>query len=188
MVPVLDNYQNPDPKRLRQDRAYRQKVFEYWQKRSYDDIYRYCSYFFGEAEADDLRQEVFQVVWTDLHKFKGPSTIESWIKGIARNKCRRLIRDQSRRRVLIKRGQEEIGRGLHHGAERSAENEAVDRLLTECLAKLENHDRLVLRLRYFRGDSYEDIAEAEGRSSNAVRQHVHRIIKQLRDWMHDDLD
>jgi len=185
-VPVLNNYLNPDPERLRQDEAYRRKVFEALQKQFCDYIYRYCSYRFGETEyADDLVQEVFQVVLTDLHKFKGDGTTKAWIKGIARNKCKNLIRNRSRRRVLMERFQEEIGHRLHPGTERSTEDEedkTGDRL-TECLKRLKDYDRLLVKWRYFDGKSNEDIAAMTDKSSAAVRRHISRILRRLRDCL-----
>jgi RNA polymerase sigma-70 factor (ECF subfamily) len=192
-VPILNDYLNPDLKRLRHDEAYRREVFKGWEKQFYGDVYRYCYKFFGKTEADDvvqvkdIVQVVFQVVWSDLHKFKGDSTVKTWIIGIARHKCMNLLRDRRHRRALLKKFEAEIGRGLHHGTERLAENEAVDRL-TECLAKLKDYDRLILNLRFCEEKSYQDIAKVAGKKIATVRQHVHRILEQLRDWMHDDLD
>jgi RNA polymerase sigma-70 factor (ECF subfamily) len=74
---------------------------------------------------------------------------------------------------------------LHPGTERLTEDEedkTGDRL-TECLKKLKDYDRLLVKLRYFDGKSNEDIAEMTDKSSAAVRRRISRILKRLRDCL-----
>jgi RNA polymerase sigma-70 factor (ECF subfamily) len=183
---ILNNYREwvIDRERLRQDMAYRREVVGELVAQFHGDIYRYCYLFFGETEARDIVQEVFQVVWTDLHKFKKDSKIKSWITGIAKNKCRRLLRDRSRRRALIEQFRDEIGRRLHHNTD---ESEAIDRL-SKCLAELDTSDRFLLHGHFVEGKPYKDIAEVAGKSATTIQRHIVQIIKKLRKCMHADVD
>jgi len=63
-------------------------------------IERYLARLVGEAEADDLTQEVFVKVHRSLAGFRGESSLSTWIYRIAANTAKDRLRAPSFRRAL----------------------------------------------------------------------------------------
>ncbi|KFE68426.1 hypothetical protein DB31_7663 [Hyalangium minutum] len=55
------------------------------------------------------------------------------------------------------------------------------RALTKAMCSLSEDDKKVLRLRYYEGEEYADIAQQLGMSQDSARQRVSRAVKRLRD-------
>ena len=64
----------------------------------HEKIDRYLTRLVGESEAEDLGQEVFVKVGNNLSKFKGQSSLSTWIYKIATNAARDKFRSASYQR------------------------------------------------------------------------------------------
>ena len=102
----------------------------------------------GVAESEDIYQETFVKGMEKIDTLRDGKQFAGWISQIARNLCRDHLRNQHRRRALLRelpaRG------GTDHG-------ENID--LHLALSKLPEKYRLPLMLFYFDGRSSEKLAE-----------------------------
>jgi len=143
-----------------------------------DKIYSLCYYMTEDPEAArDLTQETFLRAWKGLKKFRGESSVYTWLYKIALNRCRTYLKKRSKeRKVYI----EELREA---GWEPSVDPphdppEAVS--VRAALRELPPDYREVLLLYYWEEMSYEEIAEALGVPMGTVKSRLHRAKEALR--------
>src|SRR6516225_12094178 len=130
---------------------------------------------------DDLVQEVFLAAWENLDKFRGDSSLRSWLLGIARHK----VEDHYRKRLRELQFRDE--------GEDSSEEPASSLDLEETLAKRQAGQRtreilkmlpetyaLILLWRYWEKRSLRDIAVQIGRTEKSVERLLARARQQFK--------
>ena len=136
-------------------------------------IYTVC-YFFSDnpTEVDDLFQEVLINLWKGYPKFRGDSSVKTWIWRVSLNTCctvqrgkRRLIPTNPILESDILPESEEPGRQLKQ--------------LYERINKLELFDRAIILL-WLESMSYDEIAAIVGLTASAVTVRLFRIKEQLK--------
>jgi RNA polymerase sigma-70 factor, ECF subfamily len=123
--------------------------------------------------AEDLVQEVAQVVAEKFVEYDRERSFTSWALGIARNRLLKYYRTKSRDRlVLSEAALTQLGTALER-----VEHEAEDRriALRTCLERIEGRRRRVLEMRYGENAKVTDIAQQLGMSSDGVSVMLHRI-------------
>ena len=123
--------------------------------------------------AEDLVQEVAQVVAEKFEEFDRERSFISWALGIARNRLLKYYRTRARDRLVL--SEAALAR-LAEGLER-VEHEAEDRreALKVCLQLIEGRRREVLNLRYNENSSVIDIAARCAMSPSGVSVMLHRV-------------
>jgi RNA polymerase sigma-70 factor (ECF subfamily) len=138
-------------------------------------------------EALDLSQEVFLRVFRTIHRFRGQSSLRTWIYRIAVNQARNRHRFWRRRHRA-----DQVSLDQHiaaHGEFRSDGKATPDRLLAqkELAARLEHalehlpfDQRTAIILREIDGLSYEEIAFSLGIAIGTVKSRLTRARQALR--------
>jgi RNA polymerase sigma-70 factor (ECF subfamily) len=103
-------------------------------------------------EAEDLTQETFVRAYQYLDRLADPARFAAWLFQIARSLCR----DRRRRRAIEKRA---IERRLEMLSSYANDEDSGASELASALDELPAREARVLRLRYFEGYTYEEIAE-----------------------------
>lgn len=138
-------------------------------------LYLAYSYLHDRYLAEDVAQEVFIRVYTNLDKFQGRSSIYTWIYHITVNLCRDHLRAQSRRRL-------EPGRLLDVAAP-DVESIALANLqyreLWQAILGLPVAYREVIWLHYYDQLSLKDIASILDISLATVKIRLYRARRQL---------
>jgi RNA polymerase sigma-70 factor (ECF subfamily) len=117
------------------------------------------------AEAEELTQEVFVQVWRSLKRFRGESSLGTWLHRVAVNVIWSAIRRSNRRALWITSDPDADGiteapdTHVHLGME-----------LERALATLPRGARLILLLHDVEGYRYTEIAERLG----TVKSQLHR--------------
>jgi RNA polymerase sigma-70 factor (ECF subfamily) len=127
--------------------------------------------------AEDLVQEVAQVVAEKFDEYDRERSFTSWTLGIARNRLLKYYRSRSRDRlVLSEAALAQLGSALER-----VEHEAEDRrnALRMCLERVEGRRRRVLEMRYGENVKVNEIAQQLGMSSDGVSVMLHRIRSML---------
>ncbi|MGD9635546.1 MAG: sigma-70 family RNA polymerase sigma factor [Pirellulales bacterium] len=127
--------------------------------------------------AEDLVQEVAQVVAEKFDEYDRGRSFTSWALGIARNRLLKYYRARSRDRlVLSEAALTQLGTALER-----VEFEAEDRriALRTCLERIEGRRRRVLEMRYGENVKVGEIARKLGMSSDGVSVMLHRIRSAL---------
>jgi RNA polymerase sigma-70 factor, ECF subfamily len=138
----------------------------YWPK-----IFRLCMGFVNDhAQAQDMAQETFIIVWQQLPKFRNEASIGTWIFRIASNTCLRQIEKQNR---LPKTGiPENLPEEKHVNLEPRFE------YLYKCIAALPETDRIIISLE-LENINQAEIAAIVGLSEVNIRVKIHRIKEKL---------
>jgi len=138
-------------------------------------------------EALDLSQEVFLRVFRTIHRFRGHSSLRTWIYRIAVNQTRNRHRFWRRRHR-----NDQVPLDVHvaaHGEFMSRIGEEPDRLLEQkelgerlqrALDRLPFDQRTVIVLREIDGLSYDDIAFSLGVAIGTVKSRLTRARQALR--------
>jgi len=179
-----------DPNKL-SDETYRMLVFTTLVQAYQDRIYRYCVNRLGEAQGEEIAQDVFLTAWENLTKFRQESTISTWLTGIAKNKCIQAFRNRGRRQTIATMFVEDIRHQSHAEGAVSPEYTVIDEAQREALvqgmAKMREDERLLLNLRYHKGLPVAEVAELLGKSEAAVRKRLLRALERLRKIMNADV-
>ena len=141
-------------------------------------------HFANPAEADDVAQEVFVQVYRGLSRFRGDSSLRTWILGIASNQIRVHIRNESRRR---QRSEAVVPPELLESVATTMDldpfqtNDAAEELdtLRDCMTRLNERQRWFVDSFYFQKHSAEVIAGECSLTPGAVRMLLMRIRRQL---------
>jgi RNA polymerase sigma-70 factor, ECF subfamily len=130
---------------------------------------------------DDLVQEIFLAAWENLSKFRGESSLQNWILGIARHKVENHYRNCLREVQLP--GDEEDFDLLpadSDALEESFDREETESRVRETLAKLPEPYSVVLLWRYWEKRSLRDIAVETGKTEKAIERLLARARNQFR--------
>jgi RNA polymerase sigma-70 factor (ECF subfamily) len=121
------------------------------------------------ADADDIAQETFLAAWEGVSRYRGGSSVRSWLCAIAWRKAKTAQRSWFRSRA--RETDYEAERARASGPEASAE----DRLAVKAaLLTLPIEQRAAVALCLAEGFSHSEAAEALGAPLGTVKSHVTR--------------
>ena len=147
-------------------------------QRYLEPVYRYVrSQTPDRATAEDLTAQVFVTALSAAGSYKGEGSYRSWIFSIARNTIASWRAEKGRRLVSVETLPDRpdpapSAQSLAIASEESA-------LLWTAVARLPEAQREVVRLRYRRDMTIDEIARLTRRSSGAVRVLLHRARGRL---------
>lgn len=154
-----------------------------------DALYRLCcAYVRGEADRQDVYQEVLIHIWKSMEAFRGQSNLGTWMYRVTVNTCLGWLRREKRRSQMLERAREEhqvVTAGQEQDIARPAEDD-VQQLYAR-IERLAPVDRLLVSLYLEEMDSAE-MASVLGISEGNVRVKLHRIKKQLREMWEQEND
>ena len=139
----------------------------------------------NSTDAMDLMQEVFLGVYRNLHRFRGDARFSSWLFRIAHNKAV----DLNRRKRILSAGTaglddgpeldsypDEPGNEPHQHIQRQQQNGQ----LLSMLARLPFSQRLVLELKIYQSQTFEEIAGMQGISVNTAKTRFYTALRKLK--------
>jgi RNA polymerase sigma-70 factor (ECF subfamily) len=139
----------------------------------YDSVFRFCARRIGQESAADAAQETFLTAHRVARKFRGESSVTTWLFGIAHNECRRIARQRKLEpaRVCF----------IEEHSQASQESLLIDRqALAEALTKLSPEHRDVVLLHELDGLTYEEAAQVLNVPVGTVKSRLHHAFLQLR--------
>lgn len=136
-------------------------------------IFTVC-YFFSDnpTEVDDLFQEVLINLWKSYPRFRGESSIKTWIWRVSLNTCCSVERGKKRVLPTVPILESDI-------LPESDEPGRQIKMLYERINKLELFDRAIILL-WLESMSYDEIAAIVGLTTSAVTTRLFRIKEQLK--------
>lgn len=153
-----------------------------------DRIFNLCfGYLRNANEAEDLAQEVFIEIYNSIEKFKGNSSLQTWIYRIAVNETLQLIRKQKAQKrfgfLSSLFGQEDkldshYRENFHPGV--ALENKERSRVLFSAIDRLSENQRTAFLLSKIEGKSYQEIAEIMQTSISSIESLLHRAKSNLK--------
>lgn len=156
-------------------------------------VQRYLTRLAGEAEAEDLTQEVFLRAHRGLAAYRGEAQLSTWLYRIATNAAFDRMRRPDFRREASEVSLEDLGESLAVDSWSASEATSLDEMLSRherfhCFVGFLNGlpvlYRIVFVLAELEGLPDREIAEVLGLSLEAVKMRLHRartrLFEQLR--------
>jgi RNA polymerase sigma-70 factor (ECF subfamily) len=128
------------------------------------------------GEAEDVTQEVFMTVFSVLASYRGKSSLLVWIFGITRNTVNRRFRRVKPRMESI-----DGDSARQISADTASVERVIDarRMLDQCEAVIERDltpvQRRIFHLKHLRRQSIRSIADALGKSEDAIKANLYRM-------------
>jgi RNA polymerase sigma-70 factor (ECF subfamily) len=140
-------------------------------------VYRLACRLVSPREADDVTQEVFIAVFKGLKRFRGESSLSTWLYRVAFNTCQTYrLREARRPRLPIPETPD-----LRQAVLSAVENCDV----AEAVAKLDDRHRVVLVLHELHGLTYGEIAEVIQVPVGTVKSRLSNALHKLREMLRD---
>tara|TARA_B100001029_G_C14927661_1_gene375728 strand:+ start:53 stop:631 length:579 start_codon:yes stop_codon:yes gene_type:complete len=140
----------------------------------------------SRSDAMDLMQEVFLGVYRNLHRFRGDAKFSSWIFRIAHNKAI----DMKRRKRLMPfifqlndHGEDMFDNFPGHSsleAEEVFSEHQNNKVILAMLSELPMNQRLIVELKIFQSQTFEEIASIQEVSVNTVKTRFYSALKKLK--------
>lgn len=140
----------------------------------YEAVFRFCVRRVGMDRAPDVAQETFLTAQKVLHKFRGDSSLLTWLFGIAHNECRRDRRQLKLDPVPLEIDPSRPAAGV-------GEDALVDReVLRQAMMRLSPEHREVVMLHELDGLTYEEVAQILAVPVGTVKSRLHHAFLNLR--------
>lgn len=140
----------------------------------------------SETDAQDLVQETFVQALQSIHRFRGQSSLYTWLRAILLNLSRHYHRD--RRRLIC---DDELARAdipaPDEGPARS-DADAASLALANAMRQLSGDHREVLALRFYEDMKIHEIAAQLNLSKGTVKSRLHYAIAHIRRLLPDELN
>ncbi len=161
---------------VRRAKAGEREAFGLIVSRHQSSVYRVIRGILGDpAESEDVAQEVFLKAYANLARFRGDSSLFTWLYRIAVNEALRIRR---RRSLPTMDGLPETEAPA---AEAETDEEAPTlATLQRLLARLPDDHRVIVTLRDLEGLSYQEIAETLEIPIGTVESRLFRARRELR--------
>jgi RNA polymerase sigma-70 factor, ECF subfamily len=165
------------------------QIFE----RYHSMVYQLCCRFLGDRdEALDLCQEVLLVIYREINRFRGDSSLKTWIYRVAvnraSNRCRWWNRLRRRGTVSLDEHLAQESKGCLADSLATADRSPEEVLLQQeerewienSLQCLPLPQRIAVVMRDIEGLTYEEIAETTGASLGTVKSRIARGRDELK--------
>lgn len=172
----LSSLQEPETK----EKAFKKLVQEY-KERLYWHIRKIV---LDHEDANDVIQNTFIKIHLNIDKFKGDSSLFTWMYRIATNESINFINSKSSKIGL--QNQEWIeskAQGLKADSYFDGDEAAL--ILQKLVAKLPEKQRIVFNMKYFDGMSYQTISEILGTSEGALKASYHHAVQKIKTKLND---
>ena len=138
----------------------------------------------NRQDAEDIAQTVFIQAYKSIHKFRGDSTISTWLYRIAVNYSLNFIKSKKRRQIFQSIENTFVGNKVKEYPDRidtdSIEKEEQLKLLQSFLKELPENQKIAITLNKYEELSYQEVADIMGISLSAVTALINRGKNNLR--------
>ncbi|MFO0780790.1 MAG: RNA polymerase sigma factor [Candidatus Gracilibacteria bacterium] len=131
----------------------------------------------NQQDAEDLTSETFFQALKNLRSFSGKSTFKNWLYGIAKHLILAKYRERYNTATLELDENAYIQEPVGQTEEVAAENRQKNEALLEILSALPQNYRQVLELRFLKGYTVLETADAMGITEENAKVLQHRALK-----------
>ena len=143
---------------------------------------------FDHSQTDDLVQETFLKVWKNIHSFRGPGSIEGWLRRIATNEVLQHLRKTRTRISTVSNGMEDRD-GVAHIEPQAPDYwnaEEGEKRFLQAIEHLPEKQRLVFSMKYFGDITYAEMAEQLGGTVGSLKASYHHAVQKLKNKLSTD--
>ncbi len=128
-------------------------------------------------DAEDVLQNTFIKIFSNISTFRGDCELLSWIYKIATNEALHLLRSHTRFFQSIDTLNYSLSEQLI--TETDLPPNAPEVLLQQALLKLPTQQRIAFNMRYFDNLPYEQIAEITGKNIGTLKTNYHYAVEKI---------
>jgi RNA polymerase sigma-70 factor (ECF subfamily) len=151
--------------------------------------------YLGVDDVEDVIQEVFIKVYKNIKKFRGESSLSTWIYRITINVCKDMLGKKHRRKEILTSFGEEDDDEKNIIREPADELQPSDELMkmlsaeeiSKAIDSLSKEDRLLINLREIEGMSYDQISEIMDKPVGTVKSRLHYARERLKGILEESL-
>jgi len=174
---LLEKFRDPSTKHY----AFNLLVRQY-QQRVYWHIRRIL---LDHEDSNDVTQNVFIKVWSNLEKFREESQLFTWLYKIATNEALGFLR-QKKRRFFISFDSVEYEMADKLASDPLFSGDKIQLKLQQAVVRLPPQQRLIFNMKYFDGMKYEQISEVLGVTVGALKASYHHAVKKIAKYVTND--
>ena len=165
-----------DPKT--QNEAFR-KLLQLYQKPLYNHI---RGIVLNHDDTDDVLQNTFIKVYSNLKTFKGESKLFSWMYRIATNESITFLQQRAKKQGI---SNEEVKEKALNKLESDVyfDGDEIQLKLQKAIASLPEKQQLVFIIKYFEELKYEEMSEILGTSVGALKASYHIAVKKVEEFL-----
>lgn len=133
-------------------------------------------------DADDVLQNTFIKVFSNISNFKGESKLYSWIYRIATNESLTFIEQRARKQGI---SNEDLQQKAIQKLESDVyfEGDAIQIKLQKAIATLPEKQQLVFKMKYFEEMKYENMSEILEISVGGLKANYHHAVKKIEEYL-----
>ena len=136
-------------------------------------------------DANDVVQNSFIKVYLNLNKFKGQSSIYTWMYRIATNESLIFIQKKASKLGLTN-GSWIEAKAAGLVADSYFDGDKADLLFQKAIARLPEKQRLVFNMKYFDEMKYETLSEILNTSVGALKASYHHATQKIKKYISDE--
>lgn len=165
-----------DPKT--QNTAFK-KLLQLYQKPLYNHVRNMV---LNHDDADDVLQNTFIKIFSNLSNFKGESKLFSWIYRIATNEAITLMQQRARKQGI---SNQEVQQKAITKLESDVyfDGNEIQLKLQNAVAALPEKQQMVFKMKYFEELKYEEISDVLGTSVGALKASYFHAVKKIEGFL-----
>ena len=133
-------------------------------------------------DTDDVLQNTFVKVFSNISKFKGDSKLYSWLYRIATNEALTFLKQKAKKSGITN---EELQNKAINSLESDVyfEGDEIQLKLHKSIASLPEKQQLVFKMKYFEEMKYEEMSEILNTSVGALKASYHIASKKIEEYL-----
>ena len=136
----------------------------------------------SHEDANDVLQNVFIKVWSNLQNFQGKSSLSTWLYRIAVNESLDFLRKQKLADKVSTDEDDSVASRLM--SDEYFDGDEVQTRLQEAVARLPEVQRTVFSLKYFEEMKYSEISQIINTSEGALKASYQKKKKKITEYLH----
>jgi RNA polymerase sigma-70 factor (ECF subfamily) len=190
-IPAIDDNNLTEAEIIERAQNGDQAMFEELYRRHSRRVYAVCVRMVKDpAEAEDLTQEAFLLLFRKIHTFRGESAFSTWLHRLAVNRVLMCLRRKSLPAVSLDEPFDPNESGgppaMDLGCLDAILEGSLDRInLERCIKRLPTGYRTIFVLHDVQGFKHHEIAQILGRSVGDSKSQLHKARGQLRNMLQE---
>lgn len=133
-------------------------------------------------DANDVLQNSFIKIWTNISSFRGDSKLTTWLYKIAINESITFINKQ-RQQQNVPLDDDENFMASKLESDTFFDGDEAQLLLQKAILTLPEKQRIVFNMKYFEEMKYEDMSEILDTSVGALKASYHHAVKKIEEFL-----
>jgi RNA polymerase sigma-70 factor (ECF subfamily) len=164
-----------------QEKAFRLIVRKY-QRRLYYLIRRMTE---SHDDTDDILQDVFLNAWRNLERFRGESSLYTWLYRIATNETLGFLNKRNRMRAVPLDDTHSARVSTSHQS-LPLDGDTIQLRFNQAVDSLPDKQKMVFNLKYFENMQYNEMSDLLGTSEGALKASYHHAVKKIQQFLTGD--